>query len=119
MFKKSLKITSVSGFNFLSKNLLVFLIFDIFNNNNENLYILILIYIYLQSYLMHSRFTLKRRIGFESFLLFFKLNMTLFLFDYFIFVLINNIFQFVVFSTISISIFIHLIRIILFSKEMK
>ena len=90
MFIKSLKITFVSGFNFLSKNLLVFVIFDLFNNSNEYLYVPILIYMYLQSYILHLKFTLKRKIGVESFALFLKLNLILFLLDYFIFALINQ-----------------------------
>ena len=119
MFIKSLKITFVSGFNFLSKNLLVFVIFDLFDNSNEYLYVPILIYMYLQSYILHLKFTLKRKIGVESFALFLKLNLILFLLDYFIFILINQFFPYVVLSTIFISIIIHLFRIILFSKEME
>ena len=119
MFIKSLKITFVSGFNFLSKNLLVFVIFDWFDNSNEYLYVPILIYIYLQSYILHLKFTLKREIGVESFALFLKLNLILFLLDYLIFTLINQFFPYVVLSTIFISIIIHLFRIIKFSKEME
>jgi len=119
MFIKSLKITSVSGFNFLSKNLLVFIIFDLFEKSNEYLYVPILIYMYLQSYILHLKFTLKRKIGVDSFTLFLKLNLILFLLDYFIFSLINQFFPYVVLSTIFISIIIHLFRIILFSKEME
>ena len=119
MFIKSLKITFVSGFNFLSKNLLVFIIFDLFEKSNEYLYVLILIYMYLQSYILHLKFTLKREIGVDSFTLFLKLNLILFLLDYFIFSLINQFFPYVVLSTIFISIIIHLFRIILFSKEME
>ena len=119
MFIKSLKITFVSGFNFLSKNLLVFVIFDLFENSNEYLYVPILIYMYLQSYILHLKFTLKRKIGVESFALFLKLNLILFLLDYFIFALINQFFPYVVLSTIFISVIIHLFRIILFSKEME
>ena len=119
MFIKSLKITSVSGFNFLSKNLLVFIIFDLFEKSNEYLYVPILIYMYLQSYILHLKFTLKRKIGVDSFTLFLKLNLILFLLDYFIFTLINQFFPYVVLSTIFISIVIHLFRIILFSKEME
>ena len=119
MFIKSLKITFVSGFNFLSKNLLVFIIFDLFEKSNEYLYVPILIYMYLQSYILHLKFTLKRKIGVDSFTLFLKLNLILFLLDYFIFTLINQFFPYVVLSTIFISIVIHLFRIILFSKEME
>ena len=119
MFIKSLKITFVSGFNFLSKNLLVFIIFDLFEKSNEYLYVPILIYMYLQSYILHLKFTLKREIGVDSFTLFLKLNLILFLLDYFIFSLINQFFPYVVLSTIFISIIIHLFRIILFSKEME
>ncbi len=119
MFIKSLKITFVSGFNFLSKNLLVFIIFDLFEKSNEYLYVPILIYMYLQSYILHLKFTLKRKIGVDSFTLFLKLNLILFLLDYFIFSLINQFFPYVVLSTIFISIIIHLFRIILFSKEME
>jgi len=119
MFIKSLKITFVSGFNFLSKNLLVFIIFDLFEKSNEYLYVPILIYMYLQSYILHLKFTLKRKIGVDSFTLFLKLNLILFLLDYFIFTLINQFFPYVVLSTIFISIIIHLFRIILFSKEME
>ena len=118
MYIKSLKITFVSGFNFLSKNLLVFVIFDLFENSNEYLYVPILIYMYLQSYILHLKFTLKRKIGVESFALFLKLNLILFLLDYFIFALINLFFPYVVLSTIFISTIIHLFRIILFSKVM-
>ena len=119
MFIKSLKITFVSGFNFLSKNLLVFIIFDLFEKSNEYLYVPILVYMYLQSYILHLKFTLKRKIGVDSFTLFLKLNLILFLLDYFIFSLINQFFPYVVLSTIFISIIIHLFRIILFSKEME
>ena len=119
MFIKSLKITFVSGFNFLSKNLLVFIIFDLFEKSNEYIYVPILIYMYLQSYILHLKFTLKRKIGVDSFTLFLKLNLILFLLDYFIFSLINQFFPYVVLSTIFISIIIHLFRIILFSKEME
>ena len=118
MLNKSLKITSVSGFGFLIKNSLVFLVFDLFENSNEYFYVVILVYVYLQSYVLHSKFTLKRRIGIESFILFFKLNLILYLIDYFIFTLINTYFPYVVISTIFISVFIHITRIILFSKEM-
>ncbi len=119
MFIKSLKITFVSGFNFLSKNILVFVIFDLFENSNKYLYVPILVYMYLQSYILHLKFTLKKRIGVESFTLFLKLNLILFLLDYFIFALINQYFPYVVLSTIFISFTIHLFRIILFSKEME
>jgi len=118
MFIKSLKITLVSGFNFLIKNSIVFIVFDISKNDSEYLYIFILIYMYFQSYILHLKFTFKKEIGIESFTLFLKLNIILFLVDYFIFSLINQLFPYVVLSTILISIIIHLIRIILFSKEM-
>lgn len=118
MFNKSVKITSVSGINFVAKNFLVFLIYDFFEFSEEYYYFLILIYIYIQSYLLHSRFTLKKKIGINSFILFAKLNFILFLVDYVIFTLIKSFFPLVVVSTIFITVFIHTIRIILFSKEM-
>ena len=118
MLNNSLKITSVSGFGFVIKNSLVFLVFDFLENSNEYFYLVMLIYIYLQSYVLHSKFTLKRRIGIESFILFFKLNLIIYLADYFIFTLINIYFPYVVISTIIISIFTQITRIILFSKEM-
>ena len=118
MFSKSLKITSVSGINFIVKNFLVFLTFDLFEYSDENFYFLILIYIYIQSYLLHSRFTLKKKIGTNSFTLFTKLNLILFLIDFIIFNLIKSFFPLVVVSTMFITIFVHTIRIFLFSKEM-
>ena len=119
MYIKSLKITFVSGFNFLSKNLLVFVIFDLFENSNEYLYVPILIYMYLQSYILHLKFTLKRKIGVESFAFIFKIK-SYFIFAglFYFFALINQFFPYVVLSTIFISIIIHLFRIILFSKVM-
>ncbi len=119
MINKSIKITTVSGFNYLIKNVLVFLIFDVFNQNNELIYGLILIYIYFQSYFLHCRFTLKRKINSSSFFLFLRLNLFLFIFDYLIFDVINQFFSYFVFSTLLISFIIHLVRILLFSKEMK
>ena len=118
MFNKSIKITSVSGINFVVKNFLVFLTFDFFGYSGEHLYLLILFYIYIQSYLLHSRFTLKKKFGIKSFSLFTKLNLILFFIDYVIFILIKSLFPFVVVSTIFITVFIHTIRIVLFSKEM-
>ncbi len=118
MINKSIKITTVSGFNYLIKNVLVFLIFDVFNQSNKLFYGLILVYIYFQSYFLHCKFTLKRSINSSSFFLFLRLNIILFLIDYFIFSLISQYFPYVVISTIFISIIVHLVRIILFSKEM-
>ena len=118
MIYKSLKISFVSAINFFIKNLLVFLIFDFFNNKNEYFYVLILVYIYFQSYILHLKFTLRRKINVESFILFLKLNLILFIIDYSIFFLISKYFPYVVLSTILISFIIHSIRIILFSREM-
>ena len=119
MFSKSIKITSVSGFNYLIKNLLVFLIFDLLNQQNEWIYGIILIYIYFQSYLLHCKFTLKKEVNISSFILFLRLNLFLFVIDYFIFDIINQFFSYFVFSTLVISFMIHFARILLFSKEMK
>ena len=119
MINKSLKITSVSGFNYLIKNILVFLIFDLFNQHNDWIYAFILVYIYFQSYFLHCKFTLKRKVNSSSFFLFLRLNLFLFLIDYFIFDMINQYFPYFVFSTLIISFIVHFVRILLFSKEME
>ena len=118
MLRKTFKISSVSGFNFLVKNILVFLIFDIFNNPNRSFYIFILIYLFFQSYFLHLKFTLKKSLGFNSFFIFSRINLVLIIIDYVIYSLINKYFSFVVISTLLITVFVHAIRIILFAKEM-
>ena len=118
MIIKSLKISSVSAVNFLIKNFLVFIVFDLLVFTNNYGYSLILLYIFFQSYFLHAKFTLKRKVDRNSFILFFKLNLILFLFDYLFFLLINIYFPFFVVSTVLISFVIHLIRILLFSREM-
>ena len=118
MLRKTFKISSVSGFNFLVKNILVFLIFDIFNYSNRTFYIVILIYIFIQSYFLHLKFTLKKSVGFNSFFIFSRINLVLIIVDYVIFSLINKYFSFVVISTLLITVFVHSIRVMLFAKEM-
>jgi len=119
IIKKSFKITTVSSFNYLTKNFLVYVIFDLFNHQNKWIYGLILTYIYLQSYLLHCKFTLNKKIGTSSFFLFSRINIILFLLDYFIFELISQYFSYFVFSTLMISFLVHFVRVLLFSKEME
>ena len=117
MFSKSLKITSVSGINFIAKNFLVFLTFDFLNILMKSFIFNFDLHIHSKLILI-QRFTLKKEIGTNSFTLFTKLNLILFLIDYIIFNLIKSFFPLVVVSTMFITVFVHTIRIFLFSKEM-